>query len=230
MRGCTQLQTGLMSPSITSSRPVDFVTAAAMGSRSVLRPKTKKSAIATKRTRTTPPIHFRARTNVPQQSACRSGGVLHGVAFLRFGEPVLAPLERRFLRQYAARSVVHVPFADAPCAEVGKDLVEPLATEVEGLGVGAVAKSKDAVANARQVRPRALQVLIKRPRVVGDVALAVSRSADEENAVAAEDAAVEAVHHQRRDLGLAVVERELHLLRAELRRAGHRADQDGHFH
>jgi hypothetical protein len=47
---------------------------------------------------------------------------------------------------------------------------------------------------------------------------------------APEHRAVEPVHHQRGDLGVAVVERQLHFLRAQLRRAGHRADQDGDFH
>ena len=62
------------------------------------------------------------------------------------------------------------------------------------------------------------------------VALAVRGSADDERALALEHRAVEPVHEERLDLGLAVVERELHLLRAELRRAGHRADENGDAH
>jgi hypothetical protein len=60
--------------------------------------------------------------------------------------------------------------------------------------------------------------------------LTVRRGADQEHPFAPEYGAVEPIHHQRRDLGLTVVQGELHFLRAQLRRAGHRPDQDGDFH
>ncbi len=117
------------------------------------------------------------------------------------------------------------PMRSAP--ELGEEVVEALAAEIERLGVGAVAEAEDAVAHAREVGPFRLQVLVQRARVVGNVALAVGGGADRGTRPRARTLrAVERVHHQRGHLGVAVVQRELHLLRAELRRAGHGADQD----
>src|SRR5258706_2881058 len=144
--------------------------------------------------------------------------------------PFLAPLERGFFRQDAARRVVLVALADALGAELGEHFVEFLAAEIERFGVGAVAQSEHAVADLRQVRSLRLQVLVKLARVVRHVALAVGRGADQEGAVARKDGNVEVVHQQRFDLRLAVVDRELHLLGAKLRRAGHGADQDVDLH
>jgi len=44
-----------------------------------------------------------------------------------------------------------------------------------------------------------------------------------------ENTRVDLLHEQRLDLGVAVPQRELHLLSAQLRRAGHGADQEGDF-
>src|SRR5581483_6802646 len=152
------------------------------------------------------------------------GGLLQ--PFLHLAEPLLAPLERRFLRQYAARRIVRVPLAHALGAELRQDVVEALPAVVEGLGVGTVAEAEDAVAHLREAWALLLQVLVQRAGVVRDVALPVRGGADEEHALAAEDRAVEAVHEERLDLRVAVVQRELHLLRTQLRRAGHGADED----
>ena len=81
-----------------------------------------------------------------------------------------------------------------------------------------------------QIGAAALQILIQRARVVRHVTLPVRRGADDEHAFALEDRAVEVVHEERLDLRVAVVERELHLLGAKLRRAGHRADEDVDAH
>src|SRR3954469_9053905 len=81
-------------------------------------------------------------------------------AVLHLGEPLLAPFERGLLRQDAAGGVVHVALADAPRAELGEELVEALAAEIEGLGVGAVAQPEHAVEHVRKLRALRLQVLV----------------------------------------------------------------------
>src|SRR4051812_5623799 len=151
-------------------------------------------------------------------------------AVLDLAEPILAPLERGLLRQDPARGVVHVALAHASRAEAGEELVEALAAEIEGLRVRTIAQAEYAIEHVREIGTFGLQVLVQSARVVRDVALAVGGGANQESACAPalllEYRAVELVHHQRRDLGLAVVEGELHLLGAKLRRAGHGADQD----
>src|SRR5678815_1860815 len=97
-------------------------------------------------------------------------------------------------------------------AELGEELVEALAAEVEGLGVGAVAQPEHAVEHVRKVGALGLQVLVQRARVVGYVALAVSGSADEEHTLTGKNRAIEPVHQEGADLSLAIVEGELHLL------------------
>src|SRR5206468_3984189 len=120
--------------------------------------------------------------------------------------------------------------ADARGAKLGQDVVEALAAEVEGLGVGLVAEPEDAVAHAGQVRALGAQIVVQRPRVVRHVALAVGRGTDQKHAFAREHRAVELVHEERLDPVVAVVERQLHFLRAQLRRAGHGADEAAGLH
>src|SRR6185503_1640885 len=242
-RGWSQLHTARILPSMTSSRPVALVTARLIGPRRVFSPNEMKSASATRSASTTPTVHLSAvRISAQMQNACPSfsyRGAGDSVstrrdAVLHFGEPLLAPLERGLLGQHAARGVVHVPLADAAGAELGEKLVEALAAEIEGLGVGAVAQAEHAIEHVGEVRAPRLKVLVEGAGVVGDVALAVGGGADEEHpcsgALLLEYRAVELVHHQRRDLRFAVVEGELHLLGAKLRRAGHGADQDVDSH
>src|SRR5687767_5571773 len=130
------------------------------------------------------------------------------LGFLCLGEPRLAPLQRGFLRQDAGRRVVHVPLADTAGAELGKNVVKALAAEVEGFRVGPVAEPEHAVADLRQVGPGGLQVLVKGSRVVGHVALAVRRGANQKDRLLLKNRRIQAVHHDGLDLGFAVIERE----------------------
>src|ERR1051325_6847421 len=111
-RGCVQDQMARRSPSMVSSRPVALLTAFEIGPRSVFRPKVTNSAITTMSAATARANHLRTRMLHVQQSTC-----LGGDGFLHLGDPCLAPLQRRFLRQDAAGSVVHVALADADGAE-----------------------------------------------------------------------------------------------------------------
>jgi hypothetical protein len=69
--------------------------------------------------------------------------------------------------------------ADPARAELGEDGVEPPAAVAERVAVGAVAERNDAVLDVREVRPGRDERLVELLRVVGDVALAVGRGADE---------------------------------------------------
>src|SRR5688500_20262575 len=164
MRGCSHDHAGRRSPSITSSRPVASLTARVIGPLSRWSPNLKKSAIATKRMRTAPPTHFRARIllsrakRMPVGRCPTATSELCGGGLFHFGQPGLTPLERGFLRQDAGGGVVHVTLAHAPRAELGQQLVEALAAEVEGLGVGAVAQPEHPIAHVRQIGPRRLEV------------------------------------------------------------------------
>src|SRR5262249_19987103 len=219
-RGWRQLQTARILPSMTSSRPVALVTARVIGPRRLSNPKATNSASATSSVTTTPAVHLSAvrmwsgnAKRVPSHFSRgpRDSVSTGGDAVLHFCQPLLAPLERGLFRPHAARGVVHGALADTPRAELGEQLVEALAAEIEGLGVGAIAQPEHAVAHVREIGALGLQVLVQRACVIGHVALAVGRGADEEHALALENRAVELVHQQRADHGLAVVEGELHL-------------------
>src|SRR5512140_2422467 len=71
--------------------------------------------------------------------------------------PLLGPLQADLFGEGAGAGVVQADLADALGAELGKDRVEFLAAETEGLDVGAVAQGDHAVVHAFQGGARHLQ-------------------------------------------------------------------------
>ncbi len=116
--------------------------------------------------------------------------------------------------------------ADAPCSQLREDRIEALAAVAESLGIGAIAERDDAVLHAGEIRTRAPHGFVEVFCVVGHVALPVSGRADQKQATARKYPCIEAVHRTHLHAGLAIVERELELLRDQLGGAGHRPDED----
>src|SRR5436190_6583452 len=156
----------------------------------------------------------------------RSVGVrrLEGGAYLP--QPFRKPFQRHVFRQRAAAGVVLHHFADEPCPARRQCLVETPAAETVGADMRAVAERKHAVMHVRQRLAARAEIGVEGLGVVGHVALAVGRRADEEYAGSLEHAPIERIHEYNVDADLRVGVGELDLLRDQLRGTGHRADQD----
>ena len=141
-------------------------------------------------------------------------------------DPGHDPLRRYLFGQGARTGVVHQDFAGAFGAEFGQQLVKANAAMAVSIFVGAIAERDHSVGHAGQVRLLSFQTAEQCLRVVGHIALAVGRGANQEGAAALKDAGVEAIHHPDGRLMASRFQRLLHLLRHHLGRAGHGAHQD----
>src|SRR5579883_2337119 len=141
-------------------------------------------------------------------------------------DPVLGPGDADLLGDRAGARIVLQHLADALGVERGERLVEALAAMAEGLRIGAVAERQHAVAHAAQVGAALLEILVEPHRVVGHVALAVGRGADEIGAAGLDGAGVEAVHRPDLDLVALRLEGVADLLGDQLRGPRHGADEN----
>ena len=142
------------------------------------------------------------------------------------GHPAFDPFRRLVFRQGACARVVKHDVADAPGAQLRKDAVKTPAAIAESFRVSHVAQRDDAIADTGQIRPNVLQGLVELFRIVRYIALAIGRSADQEQSAIGEDAGIQFVHQQRRNPHPFAIQPQLDLLRHKLGNAGHGADQD----
>src|SRR6185295_9251851 len=141
-------------------------------------------------------------------------------------QPFREPFQRHVFRERAPAGVVLHHLADAPRPTRRQRFVETPAAETVGPDVRTVAERKHAVMHVRQRLAARGEIGVEGPGVVGDVALAVGRRADEEYAGPLEYAPIERIHERDVDACLRVGVGELDFLRDQLRGTGHRADQD----
>jgi XRE family transcriptional regulator, aerobic/anaerobic benzoate catabolism transcriptional regulator len=117
-------------------------------------------------------------------------------------------------------------FAGPPGAEFAQQLVKANSAMTVSIFVGAITERDHPVGHASQVRLLSLKTSKQPLRIVGDIALSVGGSANQECAATPKDASVKTVHHLNRCLMASRLQHLLDLLRHHLGRAGHGSDQD----
>lgn len=118
------------------------------------------------------------------------------------------------------------PLADPFGTQVLQQGIELLAAEAVGVGIGGVTKGEDPIAEPAKIGAVGLEPGIKGLRVVGNVALAVGRDAEEVAAGWFEGVGGEIVHRHHLGRRASGLENVGDLVGDQLGRSGHGADKD----
>jgi len=140
--------------------------------------------------------------------------------------PWTDPLGGHFFRQGSGTGVM---FQDLTCpmgAQFRQDLIEPNAAFAKRVFIRAVSESDHSVSDTGKIWALALQASKQCLRIVGNIAVSIRRTADQENAAARKYAGIEIIHHLDGSMVTGRFQRLLHLLRHHFGRARHGADQN----